>query len=107
ACARVKAEPPRLSKSIRQYLQSLCVAPAYRIFWLNRVRVGRLLVIDVDSQHFAERRAKVLPVTLRVALRSGVAHPDVEIAVGTELNPAAAVHVARAGEFDDRSRRLA
>ena len=40
------------------------------------------------------------------ALMAGVAHADVEVAVGAELDAAAGVDVGGAGELDDRPGRL-
>jgi hypothetical protein len=63
-------------------------------------------VVHVDPQHLPEHRPQILPVSLRVTLWSGVTHADVEEPVGPELDAASAVHVGRAGEFDDGPRGL-
>ena len=47
--------------------------------------------VDVDAQHLAEQRVRVLRVVQRIAAAAAVAQADVEIAVGTKRQVAAVV----------------
>ena len=56
---------------------------------------ARAALVDVQAQQLAEADAQVLRAVARVAARAAVAHPDVEPAVGPELELAAVVVVVR------------
>ena len=64
-------------------------------------------MLHVDAQNFAEMRRQILAVALRVLLRTGVAHRDVEKSVGTESDAAAAVVLRYAHGLPQTPRRLA
>ncbi len=52
----------------------------------NRVGEAVLLVIHVNPKDLGQVRGQILSVPLRVLLRPGVAHAEVEKPVGTELD---------------------
>ena len=58
--------------------------------------------LHVDAQQLAEVRVEVLPVALRISTRATVAGPDVEHAVGPELDhPTVMVRVGLPESQDD------
>ncbi len=58
---------------------------------------------DVEAQHLAEQRVRVLAVLVRVATVAAVTGAEIEIAVATELDHAA---VVVPGEVGDRQHDL-
>src|SRR5205823_854778 len=75
---RIEAESPRLAESPGPDFGTRIGAITKRIVRGNRVREAGVPVIHVNAQNFAEMCGQVLAVALRVLLRAGVAHPDVE-----------------------------
>src|SRR5437867_7975316 len=62
-------------------------------------------MVHVKAQDFAEMGRQVLAVALRILLRAGVAHPDVEESVRAKLNAAAAVVLRHAHDLPQTPRR--
>ncbi len=64
-------------------------------------------MIDIGAQQLAEQQRHALAMALRVALRAGVAHAEVEKTIRAEGETTAVVILRGAGNFEQPARRFA
>src|SRR5436190_11734151 len=64
-------------------------------------------MVHVNAQDFPEMRGEILAMSLRILLRTGVTHRDVEKSVRAEVDTSAAVVLRRADDFPQPARRPA
>jgi hypothetical protein len=70
---------------------------------LRRRPPGWLSSADV-AQHFTEEELKILPVTIRILLRSGVTHANVEKTVRPECDAATGMILRDSFHLDEPTR---
>src|SRR5262245_7675362 len=104
---RIEAKPPWFAEAVRPNLRARIGATAKWIVSRNRIRQPGVCVVHVDPQDLREVRGQILPVALRVLLRAGIAHRDVEVTIRTELNAAATMVLSGAHDLPQPARRLA
>jgi len=102
----IETEPPWFAEAESPNLWSHFRVPAKWIICGNSIGTAVLAMINVDAQHFPEEQLAILPMPLRVLLRTGVTHCEIEKPIGTKLDAAAAVILGDADDLQKSTRAL-
>src|SRR5581483_1704417 len=103
----VKAEPPRFAQAIGPNLRAHIGPSKKRVVGRNRVSKAGIGVVNINTQHFAKLRGQILAVTLRILLRAGVTHSNVEKAIRAERQTATAMVLCHTYNLNQSARSLA
>src|SRR5687768_5856520 len=82
----IKREPPRLPKTTRPNLRSHLRLIEKWIIPGNSVGKALALLINIDANYFSKESQHVLPMSVRVLLRTGITHAQIQIAVRAKLD---------------------
>src|SRR5260370_27836720 len=102
---RIKTEPPWLAKAAGPDLRPRIWPVAKGIIQRNRVRETGISVIDINAKHFAEEDTQVLTMPLRILLRPGVTHANIEKTIRPKCDATATVVLRDTFHFDQPARR--
>src|SRR5207249_3814242 len=96
---RIETEPPRLAESKSPNLRAE-IRPAHkRIVRRDSVGPVTVVMIDVDAQHLSQEQCWILAMALRIFLRAGITHADIEVTVRPKLQSTAVMDIGRFIKF--------